>query len=320
MNDSGIIYDKEFGSAEELLEFLSPRNEIWSKRPADWIFRGQEDANWQLVPSAFREKTWDDYTGIIPMENWKNHTNEWQLFIEFIAVLSFAEFSDRQGLAVPGLDYRWINRREFDLEFNEKIKSVYATEDFFPLPEWRTIFALAQHYGIPTRLLDWTESGKIAAYFAASGAALSLQKKLTEPTDYFTVWAMNIVQVHQLGKPGEIAVHSVRAPWATNPNLQVQRGLFTLSKTPIEKDEEFKEQALDDLIISMCKTDGVNNIEMPIICKLQLPVREASNVLKMLDYEGINHSSIYPGYYGVVKYLKETRYYTLDRMASIFNR
>ena len=43
--------------------------------------------------------------------------------------------------------------------------------DLVPKDEWEWIF-LMQHYRVPTRLLDWTESPLIGLYFAVSDKAV----------------------------------------------------------------------------------------------------------------------------------------------------
>ncbi len=78
---------------------------------------------------------------------------------------------------------------------------------YLPLPdnymEW---LALMQHYGAPTRLLDWTHSFYVAAFFALDGAGRDIET---------AVWALNWSQLHDTLHPDII-----RLVDETDRNLQ----------------------------------------------------------------------------------------------------
>jgi hypothetical protein len=62
----------------------------------------------------------------------------------------------------------------------------------YPQDDWEHLFAM-QHYGIPTRLLDWTENLFVAVYFALSSAPSAKQKK-NAPVEHPVVWVIDPVQ------------------------------------------------------------------------------------------------------------------------------
>ena len=147
----------------------------------NYVFRGQGDKEYTLLPSAFR-KTEDN------KKLWSyNYSSNWEFIItEIRNIMLFYRICNKNGLFLPQIP-NWLLDNSNCNFINMKIfKEKYLSKN----KNWiddnlKELFALAQHYGMPTRLLDWTYQFNTALYF---GAMDSLEKTKKD----FSVWGLNV--------------------------------------------------------------------------------------------------------------------------------
>ena len=108
-------------------------------------------------------------------------------------------------------------------------------EHHWPQNEILETLALAQHHGVPTRLLDFSENSFVAAYFAASAAWDPREGDVLPEIkgQHLAVWVVDLRFVRSLDTiggryPERIRVISV--PKANNSYLHAQYGLFLVDR------------------------------------------------------------------------------------------
>jgi hypothetical protein len=183
--------------------------------------------------------------------------------------------------------------------------------------DWEQMFFM-QHYGIPTRLLDWTESPFIALYFALASCDRTREG---EPIHDAVFWLLNpsswnkgalqdITYSGGILNPNreQVKSYSPKGDLTDRKNLPVmiygthnsprivaQRGMFALFGKSLEPMEESYRSG---------------NFEKGILQQIMIPKGSRDEIASSLFRKGVSDSTIYPDLHGLSMELKRSLGFT----------
>lgn len=297
-------------SVKDFIQKISYGGELYNLIDSRYIYRGESSDKYKLIPSALREQNHEALVDLVkistPEYKYINENSEsFQIAAEYINLYLFYMYSDYRGLHVPNIDdFRNKLIGTVDLD-----NILYKKLTWLP-SEYIELAGLAQHYGLYTRLLDWSRNINVALYFAVSGL---MNFDESQKPENIVLWILDTttLKVAEKDRPGLI----IYTPeYAGNPNLCAQKGVFLLNsinnryKKTIGNDFDLadkKTKSFDEIIKE--QVNGYN--ERPILYKILIPTPQDYELNKYIFTEDYDASLIFPGYEGAAKTIKENLYW-----------
>jgi hypothetical protein len=234
-----------------------------------WVYRGQCDASHELKSSLFRD-------------------------LEEVEKITVAATRKKKTINREG--HEKIALRRFMDKAQLFLSNIPSEEHHL---EW---FAIMQHYGAPTRLLDFTFSAYVAAYFALesgirNSAVYCLKRTLFKQVDEEEYEDVDKIYENILDTEYDDVLH-VWEPKYPTQRLMAQQGVFLVpstNKVSHEKIVGYYDDAISE----------------ENFLKVIIPARLRSTGLKQLRKMNITSSNLFPGLDGFCRSFKHQSLFPL---------
>lgn len=348
-----FIKEIEINNYDDLVKTIQGKSNKCDDLRDKFIFRGVEDSDFKLIPSALRGDNINDFVDErFNITLWINSENvdefnsitgnnleycegmlypvrfnkyldvldqdianqvhsfgEIQFRKELNALMNFLNYTDKSGLKIPiKQETRELIEHDIGKKFNGN--SYWPDSDFYE------VISLAQHYGIPTRALDWSYDYGVALYFAVKNILADDYLTNDKKPNNAVLWAFNYKYFevnHMFDASMPFPVQYYRPEYNSNPNLNAQKGLFTfivddlhnISKQPFD---EFVEDNLSGKLDDFIGFDGSSRVYLPkdekAFYKFIIPEGIKPEILDELYHECYSEEYLFPGYGGVTKFVE----------------
>lgn len=331
-----VIFYKN-GFTDFYKEYFIGKPQKFSSR--NFIFRGLKQKEYELIPNFHR---WFTKTGMYDKRFGKHGDIPLNQIIEYIAIdpriaqkclineilllCKFYQKCNKTGLHIPSnvnLDTFFSSYLMWVSELCEAVGNKWIPNDFLEFT------ALAQHYGIPTRMLDWTYDINVAAYFAChcnredkehDYAIYALNKRL-----------INTIQYNQKMHNKEVMPLKIVTPrYSDNPNIYAQQGVLTTWQIDIDNSEESlgkylnnvvnnRNSCIDKILQDYLATDDFEGMKReiewgkilfyekhePLIYKFIFPKEDREETIDLLNRLNYTTGKLFPGFAGCANEIME---------------
>lgn len=292
-NESDLII-RSIGDYISFLRNLE-ENTCIKSMSENFMFRGQSNCSWSLSPKYFR----------------RNNDGA-RIYSSGIGEI-MVSFQREAFPYIMKLNPKAIN--DISIE-NLMSNNLFEHEDL-------QLMQIAQHYGVPTKLLDFTRNPLVALYFACS----------EDTNNDSCVWMVNTISYSKLyascilnTMPNDSKLKTIKTlPRISEQNLVDNRManqesifFYIPSETPIDrvissdlhmstlnlipKFNKRTEEVTSKTATSI--TTHVTREDMKeLIGKIIIPKEQTSVIRKQLNLLGINEKLIYPGLDGIGRYI-----------------
>lgn len=229
----------------------------------------------------------------------------------------------RERVVSPGCTTTEYSQLEFNI-LNDFISEACRFVKDIPVEDIPAWLEIAQHFGVPTRLLDFTENPLVALYFSCIGS----------PKEDATVWILNEPVYNKkffLEGPLVLTIKSkqmvskivsdeivyqdyqvqhynnpdyIQWPWIYKPHyheerMNLQSSIFMIWGADRRPLTEFV--STNEFMTEETVTNQANGL----ICNIIIPANRKHELLNQLNLCGINEKFIYPGMDGIGRYINQ---------------
>ena len=243
----GVLRRDQIGSWDDLSRLVAHFSKY---NGHDWLFRGVTSVTHKLIPKVGRPERKPK-----PLRTDPDRRIPYTFEDEVATFSMFTDAARAHVEAIPTNKLEWL--------------------------------ALAQHFGVPTRFLDWTEGFLVATWFAVQNSGYiaafdEKAEKVTLKAHDAAVWVVrNLPRVAEEDKMDPFEVSGIKCyrPPHISPRIPAQRSVFTLHERPTE------EMSHPELV------------QFPILSTACFEIR------KRLDACGVNQNSLFPDLQGLGAHL-----------------